>query len=153
MFGLAIGAPLGFAVGYGLDLALVHLVAGLPAGFAFVQFDASVAVSTVVEVAAIGVLAAIAPVGPSALPPHRVRAEGPMRGFRPITHRGWQSAFAVAAIAAAVSLPVVLLSVGGGVSQHEIDDLYRTPVTRSPSPRRDCTVSPRRIRSAVGSME
>jgi hypothetical protein len=32
-------------------------------------------------------------------------------------------AFAVAAVAAAVALPVVLLSVGGGVSQHELDVL------------------------------
>ncbi|MCI4358213.1 MAG: hypothetical protein L3J95_00375 [Thermoplasmata archaeon] len=40
-----------------------------------------------------------------------------------LTHRGWQSAFATAAIAAAVALPVVLLSVGGGVSQHEVHDL------------------------------
>jgi ABC-type lipoprotein release transport system permease subunit len=32
-------------------------------------------------------------------------------------------AFAVAAVAAAVALPVVLLSVGGGVSEHELDTL------------------------------
>lgn len=40
-----------------------------------------------------------------------------------LRHQRLQSVLAVAAIAAAVSLPVVLLSVGGGVSQHEIADL------------------------------
>ncbi|HEV2428819.1 MAG TPA: FtsX-like permease family protein [Thermoplasmata archaeon] len=46
-----------------------------------------------------------------------------MRRFRRPTHRAWQTAFAASAIAAAVALPVVLLSVGGGVSDHEIAQL------------------------------
>jgi ABC-type lipoprotein release transport system permease subunit len=46
-----------------------------------------------------------------------------MRPARRLTHRSWQSAFAAAAVAASVALPVVLLSVGGGVLQHEVDDL------------------------------
>ncbi len=46
-----------------------------------------------------------------------------MSSPRRLTHRSWQSAFAAAAVAAAVALPVVLLSVGGGVLQHEVDDL------------------------------
>ncbi|MCI4336672.1 MAG: hypothetical protein L3K17_05685 [Thermoplasmata archaeon] len=39
---------------------------------------------------------------------------------RPFKHRRLQTAFAVAALAAAVALPVTLLSVGGGVAAHEI---------------------------------
>ncbi|HKS59408.1 MAG TPA: hypothetical protein VJS68_01365, partial [Thermoplasmata archaeon] len=44
---------------------------------------------------------------------------------RPIglSHGVLQTAFAVAAIAAAVALPVILLSVGGGVLRHEINAL------------------------------
>jgi ABC-type lipoprotein release transport system permease subunit len=42
------------------------------------------------------------------------------RGLR---HARFQRILAVAAIAAAVALPVVLISVGGGVSQHELDAL------------------------------
>jgi putative ABC transport system permease protein len=45
-----------------------------------------------------------------------------MRGPR-LPHHWVQLAFAVAAIAAAVALPVVLLSVGGGVSDHELAQL------------------------------
>jgi len=45
-----------------------------------------------------------------------------MRRLR-LIHHGFQMAFAVAAVAAAVALPVVLLSVGGGVSQHELSVL------------------------------
>ncbi|HUI38436.1 MAG TPA: hypothetical protein VLY85_02275, partial [Thermoplasmata archaeon] len=44
------------------------------------------------------------------------------RSFRR-PHLLWQTAFAVAALSTAVSLPVVLLSVGGGVYQHEIASL------------------------------
>jgi putative ABC transport system permease protein len=40
-----------------------------------------------------------------------------------LPHHAWQSAFAAAAVSAAIALPVVLLSVGGGVSQHEIGEL------------------------------
>jgi putative ABC transport system permease protein len=45
-----------------------------------------------------------------------------MKRFR-LPHQGFQMAFAVAAVAAAVALPVVLLSVGGGVSDHELSVL------------------------------
>lgn len=44
----------------------------------------------------------------------------PRTGFR---HRRLQAALAVAALASAVALPVTLLSVGGGVSAHEIQAL------------------------------
>lgn len=40
-----------------------------------------------------------------------------------LRHSRWQAAFAVAAMATAVALPVVLLSVGGGVSSHELAQL------------------------------
>jgi ABC-type lipoprotein release transport system permease subunit len=42
------------------------------------------------------------------------------RGLR---HRRWQTVLAVAAIGAAVALPVVLIGVGGGVAQHELASL------------------------------
>jgi hypothetical protein len=45
------------------------------------------------------------------------------RGWRPLRHVRLQQVLAVAAIATAVALPVVLLSVGGGVSSHELADL------------------------------
>lgn len=45
------------------------------------------------------------------------------RGWRPLRHVRLQQVLAVAAIATAVALPVVLLSVGGGVSSHELSDL------------------------------
>jgi MacB-like periplasmic core domain/FtsX-like permease family len=45
------------------------------------------------------------------------------RGWRPLRHVRLQQVLAVAAIATAVALPVVLLSVGGGVSTHELADL------------------------------
>jgi ABC-type lipoprotein release transport system permease subunit len=50
----------------------------------------------------------------------------PRRGGRRLRHARWQSLLAVAAIAAAVSLPVVLVSVGGGVAAHELADLENT---------------------------
>ncbi len=47
-----------------------------------------------------------------------------MRPFaRAARHARWQSVLAVAAIAAAVTLPVVLVSVGGGVAAHELASL------------------------------
>ncbi|MCI4358212.1 MAG: ABC transporter permease [Thermoplasmata archaeon] len=61
LLGLVVGAPLGLAIGYGLDALLVHLVAGLPNGFSFIQFDATVAASAFLEVGAIGVGAAVVP--------------------------------------------------------------------------------------------
>ncbi len=42
------------------------------------------------------------------------------RRFRDLRHRTAQTILAVAAVGAAVALPVVLLSVGGGVFQHEL---------------------------------
>lgn len=45
------------------------------------------------------------------------------RRWRALRHRRWQNLLAAAAIAAAVALPVVLLSVGGGVAHHEITAL------------------------------
>lgn len=42
---------------------------------------------------------------------------------RPLRHARWQAVLAVAAIAAAVALPVVLVSVGGGVASHELASL------------------------------
>ncbi|MCI4345113.1 MAG: hypothetical protein L3J87_05770, partial [Thermoplasmata archaeon] len=39
---------------------------------------------------------------------------------RPLRHRQFQRVLAVAALATAVALPVLLLSVGGGVAQHEL---------------------------------
>ena len=49
-----------------------------------------------------------------------------MIGFRrggSLRHVRLQSVLAVAAIAAAVALPVVLISVGGGVSSHELSEI------------------------------
>ncbi len=46
-----------------------------------------------------------------------------MRRWLRRPHLAWQTTFAALAIATSVALPVVLLSVGGGVSDHEIDDL------------------------------
>ena len=48
------------------------------------------------------------------------------RRARPLRHARWQSALAIAAIASAVALPVILLSVGGGVANHELSDLEQT---------------------------
>lgn len=45
---------------------------------------------------------------------------------RALRHARWQAVLAVAAIASAVSLPVVLVSVGGGVAAHELSDLENT---------------------------
>jgi len=45
---------------------------------------------------------------------------------RPLRHARWQSALAIAAIASAVALPVVLVSVGEGVDAHEISTLEQS---------------------------
>jgi len=47
-------------------------------------------------------------------------------GSRALRHARWQSVLAVAAIASAVALPVVLVSVGGGVASHELASLEQT---------------------------
>lgn len=45
---------------------------------------------------------------------------------RALRHARWQSVLAVAAIASAVALPVVLVSVGGGVAAHELASLEQS---------------------------
>ena len=48
------------------------------------------------------------------------------RSSRDLRHALWQAVLAVAAIASAVALPVVLVSVGGGVAAHELSSLEDT---------------------------
>ncbi len=50
----------------------------------------------------------------------------PGRAGRGLRHQRWQSVLAVAAIGAAVALPVVLVGVGGGVAAHELASLEDT---------------------------
>lgn len=50
----------------------------------------------------------------------------PRPASRPLRHARWQSVLAVAAIASAVALPVILVSVGGGVASHELASLEQT---------------------------
>ncbi len=59
--GLAVGAPLGYLAADGVNTLLFRLVGALPAGFSFVSYDATVVVTTLFLVVAIGVVAAIAP--------------------------------------------------------------------------------------------
>ncbi len=47
----------------------------------------------------------------------------PLLRWRSLRHRRLQDSLAVAALATAVALPVILISVGGGVADHEIYDL------------------------------
>lgn len=47
-------------------------------------------------------------------------------GRSPLRHARWQAVLAAAAIASAVALPVVLVSVGGGVAAHELASLEDT---------------------------
>lgn len=61
LLGLAVGLPLGLLGAYGLNRFLLGVVGTLPAGFAFVTFDAQVLASGVVEVLLIGLAAAILP--------------------------------------------------------------------------------------------
>ncbi len=49
--------------------------------------------------------------------------KGPRSSRRGLRHRRWQTLLATAAMAAAVALPVVLMSVGGGVADHELKAL------------------------------
>jgi len=60
-FGLAVGLPIAYVTAYGLNLYLRQLLAGLPASFSFVSFDAGVLVDGVLLVLAVGLVAAIAP--------------------------------------------------------------------------------------------
>jgi len=48
------------------------------------------------------------------------------RASRELRHTRWQAVLAVVAMASAVTLPVVLVSVGGGVAAHEISSLDDT---------------------------
>lgn len=50
----------------------------------------------------------------------------PLRAFWEARHARLQTILAVSAIAAAVALPVVLVSVGGGVSAHELSQIQQT---------------------------
>lgn len=59
--GLAIGFPIAYAGAWELNRFLLHLIGGLPVGFSFVSFDATVLVSGVALVLAIGLVAAILP--------------------------------------------------------------------------------------------
>lgn len=61
LLGLAIGLPIAYATGYGLNLYLLHFLAGLPAAFSFVSFNASVLADGLLLVLAVGLIAAIAP--------------------------------------------------------------------------------------------
>ncbi len=60
-FGLLGGLAFGFAGAELLNLALLRLVSGLPAGFSFVQYDVAVVLTAALEVAAIAVVASILP--------------------------------------------------------------------------------------------
>jgi putative ABC transport system permease protein len=59
--GLLVGLPVGFAASTLLNDFLSRLVAGLPAGFSFVAFNASVIGEGVVEVLVIGLVACLIP--------------------------------------------------------------------------------------------
>jgi len=61
VIGLAVGFPLAFAGAYELNRFLLGLIGGLPVGFSFVSFDASVLGYGVALVLAIGLVAAVLP--------------------------------------------------------------------------------------------
>ena len=61
VFGLAVGLPIAYLTGYGLNLYLRNLLAGLPTSFSFISFDPGVLADGLVLVLAVGLLAAIAP--------------------------------------------------------------------------------------------
>jgi len=60
-FGLAVGLPIAYVTAYGINLYLRHLLAGLPASFSFVSFNAGVLLDGLLLVLAVGLVAAIAP--------------------------------------------------------------------------------------------
>lgn len=60
-FGLAVGLPLAYLTGYGLNLYLRNRLAGLPSSFSFVSFDAGVLFDGIALVLLVGLVAAIAP--------------------------------------------------------------------------------------------
>jgi len=59
--GLLVGLPLAYLGAVGINEFLLRLLAGLPSGFSFVAFNASVILSGIGIVVAVGLLAAIAP--------------------------------------------------------------------------------------------
>jgi putative ABC transport system permease protein len=59
--GLLVGLPLAYAGAVGINAFLLRLLAGLPSGFSFVSFNASVLLSGIGLVLAVGLIAAIAP--------------------------------------------------------------------------------------------
>ncbi len=59
--GFAIGLPIAYVGAYALNRFLLDLVGGLPVGFSFVSFDASVLLSGIALVLAIGLLASALP--------------------------------------------------------------------------------------------
>ncbi len=61
LLGLAIGLPIAYAGAYELNRFLLALVPGLPVGFSFVSFDASVLLSGIAIVLAIGLAASALP--------------------------------------------------------------------------------------------
>ncbi len=61
-FGLAVGLPLAYLMGLGLNRFLTGFLSGLPSGFVFIQFDPSVAALGLLIVFALGLLGSIAPV-------------------------------------------------------------------------------------------
>jgi putative ABC transport system permease protein len=62
-FGLGVGLAVAYVGTYALNAVLLRLVPGLPAGFSFVAFDASVILTGIALVVAVGLAAAIAPAG------------------------------------------------------------------------------------------
>jgi putative ABC transport system permease protein len=60
-FGLVAGLPVAYVAGYGLNLYLRSLLAGLPTSFSFVSFDPGVLLAGVLLVLVVGLVAAIAP--------------------------------------------------------------------------------------------
>jgi len=61
LFGLGVGLPIAYATGYGLNLYLTRLLAGLPSSFSFVSFNPGVLADGLLLVLAVGLLAAVAP--------------------------------------------------------------------------------------------
>jgi len=61
LLGLAVGLPVAYFSGYGLNLYLRNLIVGLPTSFSFVSFDAGVLADGLLLVLAVGLIAAVAP--------------------------------------------------------------------------------------------
>ncbi len=61
LFGLVVGAPLGYLGAIGMNAFLFRLLPPLPAGFTFVAFDGTVLAGTLLLVVAIGLAAGVLP--------------------------------------------------------------------------------------------